>query len=212
MIRKWLSAGVERRIRRSTKQRSGSVENVRRDSVATASEDAASRRLIIRASVGSEDRAGDVINPKGWLLDGFRSNPVFLWAHDRSTPPIGRAARTWVDRNSLLAVIEFAPTEFANQIADLYEKGFMRGVSVGFIPIETEVRESSYGRRALHFVQQELLEISAVPVPMHTGTLAEVPRVPQAAAFDQQREVGELLREVRHELSELQQTALELAA
>ena len=132
-------------------------------------------RLTIRAAVGSEDRKGDVIDPSGWVLDGYRRNPVFLWAHDRSKPPIGKSQRIWVENGALYAVVEFAPTDFAREIAELYERGFMRGVSVGFLPLETEFRQASNGRRAYLYRRQELLEISAVPVPMHDDALASSP-------------------------------------
>ena len=133
-------------------------------------------RLTIRAAVGSEDRKGDVIDASGWELDGYRRNPVFLWAHDRSRPPIGKSQRIWVEESALYAVVEFAPTDFACEIAGLYERGFMRGVSVGFLPLETELRQASNGRRGYLYRRQELLEISAVPVPMHDDALSGTPR------------------------------------
>ena len=132
----------------------------------------APRLLTIRAAVGSEDRKGDVIDPNGWELDGYRRNPVFLWAHDRSMPPIGQTRRIWVEDGALRAVIEFASTDFAREVAELYLRGFMRGVSVGFLPLEIETRQASNGRRGYLYRRQELLEISAVPVPMHSEALA----------------------------------------
>ena len=144
----------------------------RAESVENGAEGGELRRLVITAAVGSEDRKGDVIDPSGWDLEGYRRNPVFLWAHDRSLPPIGKASRVWVDGTSLRALVEFAPTAFAEQVSELYAQGFMRGVSVGFIPLETEMRASSHGRRGYWYKRQELLEISAVPVPMHSNALA----------------------------------------
>ena len=155
-------------------------------------------RLTIRAAVGSEDRKGDVIDPSGWELEGYRRNPVFLWAHDRSRPPIGRSQRIWVADDALYAEVEFAPTDFAGEIAGLYERGFMRGVSVGFLPLETEVRKASNGRRGYLYRRQELLEISAVPVPMHDGALACIPRSLRSRPLTL-REGGELA-EMREDL------------
>ena len=132
----------------------------------------APRSLLVRASLGTEDRKGDVIDSSGWELTGYRQNPVFLWAHDRSRPPIGVAREVWVSGKSLNALVEFAPTQFALEIAELYTKGFMRAVSVGFLPIETEIRKASDGQRGNLYRRQELLEISAVPVPMHSEALA----------------------------------------
>ena len=152
----------------------------------------APRRLTIKAALGSEDRKGDVIDPSGWELDGYRRNPVFLWAHDRSLPPIGQARRIWVEDECLQAIVEFAPTDFADEIADLYVRGFMRGVSVGFIPLETELREASNGRRGYLYRRQELLEISAVPVPMHSDALALRSREADADDVTEAAEVSEL--------------------
>ena len=78
----------------------------------------------------------------------------------------------WVEDGALYAEVEFAPTGFGVEVAGLYERGFMRGVSVGFLPLETEVRRASSGGRGHLYRRQELLEISAVPVPMHDDALA----------------------------------------
>ena len=130
------------------------------------------RRLHLSASMATEDRMGDLIDASGWTLDAYRKNPVFLWAHQRSIPPIGRSIRTWIENNRLRAIVEFAPTTFAREIAELFENGFMRGVSVGFRPIQLTRRKSADGRNSFHFKQQELLEISAAPVPMHQDALS----------------------------------------
>ena len=58
------------------------------------------------------DRHGDVISTDGWVLDSYRGNPVFLWAHDYLRPAIGRAERVWSEPHRLLANMKFAPTEF----------------------------------------------------------------------------------------------------
>ena len=146
--------------------------------------------LLVRAAMGGEDRKGDVIESSGWDLSGYLENPVFLWAHDRGRPPIGRAKRVLTDEKGLVAEIEFAETELAQEVAGLYRTGFMRGVSVGFLPLQVEMRKASQGRRAYRYIRQELLEISAVPVPMHAGALS-------------QKEIGGLLVLDREEASEI---------
>ncbi len=128
--------------------------------------------LTITASVESEDRAGDVIIAGGWQLDSYSQNPVVLWAHQHYLPPIARSVMTWVEGESLKASIEFAGTAFAQEIRRLYETGFMRGVSVGFRALETAARRGAGGRRGMVFRRQELLEISAAPVPLNPRALA----------------------------------------
>ena len=137
----------------------------------------------------------DVIEPAGWELAAYRRNPILLWAHERRRPPIGRSLRTWVESGSLMAEIEFAPTPFAQEVGRLFERGFMRGVSVGFRPLEIEERRSSSGRRALRFVRQELLEISAAPLPMNADALSlGLREAEEATAVTSLREAVEELR------------------
>ena len=137
--------------------------------------DSAGAPLAFAVSVESEDRAGDLIVASGWDLRAYERNPIVLWAHQHLAPPIGRSLKTWVEGRSLMAMVEFAPSAFAQEVRRLYEGGFLRGVSVGFRAIETEQRQSQSGRRGVLFKKQELLEISAAPVPLHPDTLALSP-------------------------------------
>lgn len=129
-------------------------------------------RLTLAASVESEDRAGDLILASGWQLESYDRNPVVLWAHQHLAPPIGRSVKTWVEGPMLMATVEFAPTPFAQEIGRLFAAGFLRGVSVGFRALETERRSNERGGRAVLFKRQELLEISAAPVPLNPDTLS----------------------------------------
>ncbi len=128
--------------------------------------------VLVVASLEEEDRAGDVVLASGWELGAFEANPVVLWAHDYGRPAIGKAVRIWVEGNSLLAQIRFASTPFAREVRALYLEGFMRGISVGFRALETERRDSSTGGSGILFKRQELLEISAAPVPLNPAALA----------------------------------------
>ncbi len=138
----------------------------------------AGKTITFSASIESEDRAGDVIRAEGWELDNYRQNPVVLWAHRHDLLPIGKSVDIWVENGSLYATVEFAQTEFALEIQKLFEGGFLRGVSVGFRALKTSPRGSGHQRGTV-FERQELLEISAAPVPMHPGALAAKP-----AGFD----------------------------
>lgn len=124
-------------------------------------------------STDEVDRHGDVIVPEGWLLESYRRNPVFLWAHDYARPVIGRAISVWSEPHRLLARMEFAPTDFAQEVAFLYRNNYQRGVSVGFRPIAYEERrsEKTGALLGIRFLEQELLEVSAVPVPANRSAL-----------------------------------------
>ena len=71
-------------------------------------------------STDEVDRHGDVISAEGWRLESYLRNPVLLWAHDYRRPAIGRAADVWSESRRLMARMEFAPTDFAQEIAVLY--------------------------------------------------------------------------------------------
>ena len=131
--------------------------------------------LVFVASTGEVDRHGDTVAPEGWRLDAYRDNPVVLWAHDYGEPAIGRAEAVWSDGRALRARLEFAPTEFAGQVERLYRQGYQKGVSVGFRPLRFEERRDPVNGAFLgiRFLEQELLEISAVPVPANGGALLE---------------------------------------
>ena len=124
-------------------------------------------------STDEVDRHGDVVSADGWRLEAYRENPVLLWAHDYRHPAIGRAASVWVEPHRLLAKIEFAPSVFAQGVASLYAAGFQWGVSVGFRPIRWEERRDSRTGVlvGLRYLEQELLEVSAVPVPANRSAL-----------------------------------------
>lgn len=133
------------------------------------------------------DRHGDVVSAAGWQLAAYRQNPVFLWAHDYTRPVIGRAAAVWPEPGLLLARMEFAPTDFAAEVAALYRSGYQQGVSVGFKPLRyAERRQETTGAfLGIRFLEQELLEVSAVPVPANRQALRR--------AMEQSPRVGDYL-------------------
>ena len=132
-------------------------------------------RLTVVASTDDADRHGDTVALDGWQLDNYRRNPVLLWAHDYGRPPIGRASELWRDGHALVARMEFAPTRFAQEVEGLYRQGYQRGVSVGFRPVRFEERRDlrSGVLLGIRFLEQELLEISAVPVPANGAALLQ---------------------------------------
>jgi HK97 family phage prohead protease len=149
------------------------VEHLGRVTRAT---DNGSRVVTFCFSDGSVDRVGDRIDPHGWDLTSFRSNPVALWAHDSSSPPIGRVRRTYVSAERLMGEIEFAGPEtyaFADQIYRLVVDGFVNAVSVGYLPLEWKWADDD-DRHGIDFQRQELLEISVVPIPANAHALVEL--------------------------------------
>ena len=133
----------------------------------------ASTAVTFVLSTDDVDRHGDVVSAEGWRLEAYLQNPVLLWAHDYRHPAIGRAISVWSEPHRLLAKMEFAPSAFAQEVAALYAYGFQWGVSVGFRPIRWEERRDARtgGYLGLRYLEQELLEVSAVPVPANRRAL-----------------------------------------
>jgi hypothetical protein len=138
------------------------------------------------ASTDAPDRMGDIVD-QSWVLEPFARNPVVLWGHDYSTPPIGRAMAAVTD-GRLVASIEWdTAQDLGALVARQFDEGFLSAVSVGFRPGTVTPRsglaedDPRYSKGwGVVFAQNELLEISAVPVPANGESLAR-------------REIGELV-------------------
>jgi hypothetical protein len=115
------------------------------------------------ASTDQVARDGFIVDMAGWRLDNYRSNPVFLWAHDYASPPIGRAD-VFVEQGVMNADVIFDQAdEFARSIERKYRDGFLSAVSVGFNALAFNPPQRNGD--APHITEAELLDISAVPVP-----------------------------------------------
>ena len=148
--------------------------------------DSSATTLDFIASTATLDRYHEVIEPSGWRLDSYRSNPVFQNAHNYGDIlfTLGKALTTEVrsvgGAHALCQRIQFA-TE-VNPVAriayGLYKGGFLNAVSVGFIPLRWEdggssaasAKGSNDPRR--RYLEQELLEVSAVAIPANPDALA----------------------------------------
>jgi hypothetical protein len=141
------------------------------------------------SSTATLDRYQEIIEPSGWRLESYRRNPVFQNAHNYGDIlfTLGKAlvteVRTVGAGQALCQRIEFA-TE-VNPVAriayGLYSGGFLNAVSVGFIPIRWEVPDGTNGSNGTpgtaslprrRYVEQELLEVSAVAIPANPDALA----------------------------------------
>ncbi len=169
------------------------------------------------ASTATLDRYQEVIEPVGWRLESYRRNPVFQNAHNYGDIlfTLGKALTTEVrvvgGKPALCQRIEFA-TE-VNPVAriayGLYKGGFLNAVSVGFIPLKWEdggeergAEEAGALERAekgavprRRYLEQELLEVSAVAIPANPDALALGVKS-GAVAKDDLRDALELLRAI----------------
>jgi len=135
--------------------------------------DSAKKTVTAYVSTYEWDRTDEKFAPGAWDLTNYKKNPIVLWGHDGSNPPIGRAIDVREDEFGLLAVAEF-DTESARgaEIFGLFERGFLNAFSVGFIPkahmMEPLPDQVSKG---VVWTEAELLEFSAVSIPANPGAV-----------------------------------------
>jgi len=154
------------------------------------------RALNVTITTNDVDRSGDIVEPKGAKLTNYKKNPVVLMAHDYHGLPIGKASNLEKTDNGITAKVTF-PEEGTYPLADtvynLYKQKYMKGWSIGFIPIKSEDivddeddnKKMSRGRR---FKTWELLEFSACSVPNNPNTLTNM--VSKGINVDPLKEAG----------------------
>lgn len=132
-----------------------------------------SRRMTFTISTGSVDRDNDTLDPKGWQLDNYKSNPVVLFAHDYKSLPVAKCIDIKSTDTALIATAEFLPEgkhPFADTVYDMLKAGFLNATSVGFRAIEHQPNNE---RKGYDYKRQELMEFSIVPIPSNQDALAQ---------------------------------------
>ena len=129
--------------------------------------DEGSKSFIAIASTEDEDRDKDIIRQDGWDLKNFKKNPMIPWSHNYWGIPIAKSLRTWVADKKLLFKPQFDEGDDDSiKIFNKYRKGFLKAFSVGFKGIKYDYRdEDDRWWGGIEFLEQELLEISAVTIP-----------------------------------------------
>lgn len=117
------------------------------------------------ASTPSPDRMDDIVEPKGAT---FALPLPFLWQHDQRQP-IGHVTKAAVTADGIEVEVQLAKVDEPGKLKDRLEEawqsikaGLVRGMSIGFRPLESADIEGSWGRR---FTKWEWFELSAVTIP-----------------------------------------------
>jgi len=143
------------------------------------------------ASDETLDRYDEIVTATGWKLESYRRNPVFQNAHKYGDVifTLGKALTTELryvaGRQALCQTVEFAVgvNPMAKIAYGLYRGKFLNAVSVGFIPLKWENGPGPSGPSTLNsptinqqfrrrYIEQELLEVSAVGIPANPNALA----------------------------------------
>ena len=75
-------------------------------------------KLEAIVSTNDVDRSGEVVDIEGIDIKNYEKNPVVMWAHDYSLPPIGKTLSLTKEKVGKKMVLKTV-TEFATSISDL---------------------------------------------------------------------------------------------
>lgn len=145
-------------------------------SVRSIDEESRTATFVAATETGVDTYSGkEYLRVAGADLKRYRRNPVVLDTHNRfeAGAIIGKATLA-VEDNELVAAVTFAETQRAEDIWTLVRGGFLRALSVGFLPRDSvqvedgktaKLGESEIEGPARLVKKWELYEISVVPVP-----------------------------------------------
>ena len=116
------------------------------------------------ASTPATDRYEDVVEPEGAQ---YKLPLPFLWQH-RHSEPIGWVEEVKTSKAGIRVRIRMAAEGVTAEIDKawaLIKAGLVRGLSIGFSPLESAHINGTYG---YHFTKWDWLELSAVTVPANS--------------------------------------------
>lgn len=132
------------------------------------------------ASSQAVDRESDIMVMAGGDFALFKTNPVFIWAHDLYEIPLGTVINLEVQGEQLVAdVLYHCITEVSQDICAMALAGHIKAVSIGFrglpggVKFPDEETRQALGMRpgGLIFERWELHELSQCPVGMNQEAL-----------------------------------------
>lgn len=123
------------------------------------------RELTGIATTPSVDSYGDIVEPKG---AEFTLPIPFLWQHN-SSQPIGHVTNAKITKDGIEVVVKLVSTDEPGKLKERLDEAWqsiklklVRGLSIGFSPIEYSRIEETYAYRYIKWAWREL---SAVTIP-----------------------------------------------
>lgn len=145
--------------------------------------DRKARTAVFTINTDDVDRDNEIVLPSGGKFANYAKNPVVMYGHNYEGLPVGRGQ--WTRRTTeegrpiVISKVEFAQTDFANDVFELVAGGFLSTASIGYMPrnsrepTEEEVKDNPTWANCRRLIDDwELLEWSIVPVPSNPHALA----------------------------------------
>lgn len=138
--------------------------------------DSDTREIEGIATTPTPDRYGDIVEPKG---AEFKLPIPLLWQHN-SAEPIGHVTKAKVTKDGIEITAKLQKLDEPQTLKDRLDEawasiksGLVRGLSIGFRPLEESRLDDTYSFR---FLRWEWLELSAVTVPANSETSISIVR------------------------------------
>jgi HK97 family phage prohead protease len=131
------------------------------------------RTITAYCTTVDRDRYGDTVQPDGMNNKNYRRNPVILWAHNYTVPPIAKSLWEKPDAKGVRMKMQFDTRDEAMEVYRLYKEGYLNAFSIGFLPMEYEQIFEGKSFTGFNFKTWELIENSAVPVPANPEALQD---------------------------------------
>lgn len=88
----------------------------------------------------STDMDQDCVYSKGCDVRTIMKNPVVLWSHQMSSPPVGKIVGLLISDNKIEAKIKMADTAQGKELWTLIKEGYLKTNSIGFIISKAVIR------------------------------------------------------------------------
>ena len=130
------------------------------------------------------DRDNEVLLPDGMDATDWQTNPVIFWNHNYDVPigkgtDLNRAKSQWTARGTIAErPAEHVGEWFPDTIRALMQQDIVRGVSVGFVPVNsrkpTPADREAFGDAVVKVHNRwKLLEFSVTPLPANQEALIQ---------------------------------------
>lgn len=140
------------------------------------------------ATTPSPDRMGDIVEPEGAK---FTLPIPLLWQHD-SHSPVGHVEAAKVSKDGITITARFVKIEEPGKLKDRIDEawqslkaGLVRGLSIGFSPLESARIKDTWSE---HYLKWDWLELSCVTIPANAEasitTVKSADRAQLAASGD----------------------------
>lgn len=161
--------------------------------------DQESKTVRFKISDDQTDRMGERVDQASWDFKNYMQNPIVLWGHNPDEPEnvLGTAKSVEVVGNETYAEMSFDDdiNPKASLVWKQILKGTLRTVSVGFISKRIE-GDTLY--------DNELLEISVVPIPANPRAIALSYKAGEMSRKDAKWLMDTMQNEIKHLEQQLQ--------